>query len=309
MSLFITGAVRLVVLSPTPFFGSATVYPGHGGCDISSLVNDPNAIQCINQSLFFDSDYGPQTFDLNVHRSLSRFVGWTTESYMMFDMGAVTMISAIDISVVNVPRGRVGLPNFRIYRTTILNLIDVSPTDTRAVRVPYDFLQNEHLSINDSAVRNITLRPRTTIRTRYLLLRWTFAGLALQGFAISEIRFCGDQQPRNTPQPIQFQSPTDFMTTILPSARDFVRNRFVSLVCTVSNSGSFTWQWTKNGQPVPQAKNIEVVSADGTRTTNLTIFNPSSRDVNAIYTCSVSNALRPNINAARHLVALPCKLQ
>lgn len=303
---YFTGEVSSIILSPSDIFRENAF---RSGCRVTTLVSDPDAIQCGMQStVLFDNEYGPQLFFLTSPETISSTVGWAEESFIVFSMGRRReLISAVDLSVANSPNLYTGVPQFELYTTL---RITINPGDPQVERVPYDFLKNEHLLGNDTRMRNITLRLRTPIRTEYLLLRWLFTDVPIASLTFSEIRLCGDVQPDYVFQPIQFQTPTQEETNLLPSARDLARSFFAFvLTCTISNSGSFTWRWTKDDGPISSVRqDFRVQHFDATRSSRLVLFNPSQSDANAVYTCHVSNDRLTSINGKRQFVTFPRKL-
>ena len=62
----------------------------------------------------------------------------------------------------------------------------------------------------------------------------------------------------------------------------------VSLSCTVTNSGSFEWQWKKNGSPVDTSRS-QIWIADATRTSILVVDRLRYTD-SGTYTCDVQHS-------------------
>ncbi len=246
--------------------------------------------------------FGPERLDLDNRRELERFfVGWSTESFITFDMsGTPTIISAIDLSVANYLSRSVGLPNFQLYTIPSANVIDPDQTNSGAMPVEVYFLNNEDFAQNDTTVRNVTLRLQSPITIRFVLLRWTFTGLYnVSTLGITEIRMCGDDQPAFTREQIQFQTPSSESVILLPSA-DVLAKRSLTLTCTVSNPGSFTWQWRMDGKLLTSA-NIQVLGTDATRTSLLMITDFDTDDA-GVYTCSVFKNIALIDNAVRNFV-------
>ncbi len=195
--LFISDDVTSVLLAPTIFFGTTSLTPMSTRCATSSVA--PNALMCDGSILLFDNNFGPERLDIDNRRELERFfVGWNIESFIAFNMSGQPTISAIDLSVVNYPNRSVGIPNFQLYTIPSANVINPDQTNSGAMPVEFDFLNNEDFAQDDTTVRNVTLRLRSPITTAFVLLRWTFTDLYnVSMLGISEIRMCGNDWSDN----------------------------------------------------------------------------------------------------------------
>ncbi len=87
---------------------------------------------------------------------------------------------------------------------------------------------------------------------------------------LSEIRFCTQPLPPFKLQALIFQTPSSIV--VQPSAED-LRSGSTELVCTISDEGSYVWQW-KRDNAIITMENISqyrITIGDGSRTTKLTI--------------------------------------
>ena len=144
--------------------------------------------------------------------------------------------------------------------------------------------------MDDRTFMKVTLRLRSPILTTSvggILLRWTFTNLFnVNWLGISEIVFCANDTDFQ-PGEIDFLRPAGPVVT-RPSAQ-VLQSGSLTLICTVSSEGSFTWRWRKDGgnNDLEQGDKFSILSADGTRTSVLTI-NDITFDDSAVYECIAS---------------------
>ena len=106
---------------------------------------------------------------------------------------------------------------------------------------------------------------------------------------ISEIVFCANDTDFQ-PGEIDFLRHAEPVVT-WPSAQ-VLQSGSLTLICTVSSEGSFTWRWRKDGEnnDLERGGKFSILSADGTRTSVLTI-NDITFDDSAVYECIASFTL------------------
>ena len=68
----------------------------------------------------------------------------------------------------------------------------------------------------------------------------------------------------------------------------------ITLTCSVTNSGSFLWQWMYNGSMLSSGDKFQILIKDATRTSTLTIDTLRSTD-SGTYTC-ITNTYQRQIS-------------
>ena len=167
--------------SPGDFFGNST-YP-----DSCILLSGDTALSCLaGQTPINDGEYAtPGRVDS------SQFMAWNESSRItLIQTGATdTLVGVrqINLNFYHEPEAGIGLPEFTI---------SVSISDpTTGASLPYTFLNNQDLSMDDSQVRNVTLaltEPITGDANRFHI---EFSLTSdIRQFAVSEVQLCADDR-------------------------------------------------------------------------------------------------------------------
>ena len=180
MSLYLVEIDRFYFpLPPLPgdFFGNST-YP-------DSCTPIPDALSCFDgQTPIHDEEYAtPGRVDS------SQFMAWNESSRItLIQTGATdTLVGVrqINLNFYHEPEAGIGLPEFTLSAS-------ISDTTTGAP-LPYTFLNNQDLSVDDAQVSNVTLaltEPITGDANRFHI---EFSLTSdIQQFAVSEVQLCAD---------------------------------------------------------------------------------------------------------------------
>lgn len=272
---------------------------------------------CLSSTTLLDGNTGPNRPDITSASDLGHFAAWSHQHTPLDTLylsvrqrPPFVHITAIDIYVLNYPRERIGVPNFlTLYGTpdqSSQQPFDVTGVDV--VTLSYDLVNNDLLSQSDSRVRRITLRLRESSRNRRYVITWNFSGLySVEWLLVSEVQLCTSTQPAFPPAQVQFLNPAaDAPKNIQPNAA-VLKNRFLELMCMVSNQGSFNWVWTKGMEELSSNSKTMILSADGTRTSVLRISEIRFQDYGK-YTCNVTYNGSVIYTARQKNILFPCKI-
>ena len=219
---------------------------------------------------------------------------------------SLTPVTALDLYVLNYPEENISLPMFELFQTPSPTVVN---STIRGEIIPFQILNNDQLSGADSNFIKITLRPLSSFANRGVLLTWTFTELYnVDWFILSEIRLCSDTQPPLVFTPanqFQFQIPSENQTIIQPSA-DILASGSLVLTCTLSLQGSFIWRWRKGTVIIQNSTKISVLSANGTRTSILTINQLNFNDAD-LYMCETSYSGQSDYGSREYNVQFPSK--
>ena len=184
MSLYLVEIDRSYLpLPPSPgdFFGNST-YP-----DSCILLSGDTALSCLaGQSPIHDGEYAtPGRVDS------SQFMAWNESSRITLTQTGATDtlvgVRQINLNFYHEPEAGIGLLEFTLS-------VSMSDAMTGA-SLPYTFLNNQDLSVDDAQVRNVTLaltEPITGDANRFHI---EFSLTSdIQQFAVSEVQLCEDER-------------------------------------------------------------------------------------------------------------------
>ena len=276
------------------------------GCEKDSF----DVYVCRGETILSDNILGPQQPNTtNIHH-LDQFVIWPKSSSHLFISFEVSLriITAIDIYLLSYSSESFGVPKFQLYQTPDAAITD--PDNSRAQTVEYDLLNNNQLSMFDSSVRRITLRPREPFSSEGVLLTWTFTDVYnVNFFAVSEFSF--RNKPIDfVPGEVEFQSPTtDIPEVVVPSA-EVLNSGSLAFICTVASQGLYTWQWRKDGELIT-GDDISIQSAEATRTSFLVLtFNRLNFNQSGTYSCTAHFSFPGGSSGTRsHSMVFPGKIK
>ena len=233
--------------------------------------------------------------DLDNETHSGQFIAWThsnTNLYLSIKVqdSYRPSISAIELYLLNNPDNNVGVPSFQLYRTThtsMVNPLNIAFWQS-AEELEFIILDNHLLSKADHNVRKLTFRLLEESSSLAFLFTWSFASsFKTQWIAISEVKFCGDEQlPLSLNiRDIQFLEPLEFITALIPPAYT-LKVRSLDLICTVSTQGSFVWEWTSSDKDL---EDFIITYENATRTSVLTIRDLDFQDTGT-YSCEASHS-------------------
>ena len=237
-----------------------------------------------------------ETLDLNDPDYLINFATWNSSVSninVVIQYDDVISRSRVDLYFLHYPEMNIGLPNLLISEAASLG--DVSG----GTLIPHTLTNNENLDSADRQVRRVTLLFNSgSIMQQRFHLDMSFSGLLdTDWFFLSGIRFC-NRSPQTLPSgPVTPQAASTMVTATLqdPSSQ---------LTCTVSSSGSFEWQWMREGFPSPlEGGKYSFATALGTRESVLTISQLESND-SGMYMCQVKRVGGSADSAASQSIAL-----
>ena len=166
---------------PGDFFGNST-YP-----DSCSRLFGDTGLSCLDgQTPIHDEEYAtPGRVDS------SQFMAWNGSSRItLIQIGATdTLVGVrqINLNFYHEPEAGIGLPEFTLS-ASIFESLTGAP-------LPYTFLNNQDLSVDDAQVRNVTLaltEPITGSANRFHI---EFSLTSdIQQFAVSEVHLCEDER-------------------------------------------------------------------------------------------------------------------
>ena len=256
-----------------------------------------------------NGNLGPVQPDLDNDTVKRQFVAWkynTQFPFISLELQSITPVTALDLYVLNYSEENISLPMFELFHTPSPTTVN---STIRGEIIPFQILNNDQLSGADSNFIKITLRPLSSFANQGVLLTWTFTGLYnVDWFILSEIRMCKDTQPPLVFTPVnqfQFQIPSENQTIIQPSA-DILASGSLVLTCTLSLQGSFIWRWRKGTVIIQNSTKTSVLSADGTRTSILTINQLNFNDAN-LYMCETSYSGQNDYGSREYNVQFPSK--
>ena len=266
-------------LDPSPFLGTIAITP-----QLPECVRESVGIVCESPNPLNDNVTGSLHPDFP--SDAIKFVAWTVSSqnYIIFVPTVKPFaVSAIDIYFYNNPGQGIGLPNFELHGLSSDVADSPSPTDPE---LNFDIINNSELSQEDQQLRrNILVITTPSPYTAYSIW-WSFDNLInISWFLLSEILLCNDP-PINPTSSISFSHPLSDTTFITPQT-GLLRNRFLTLNCTVAIAGHFVWRWREQNIITLSADDpgITILTGDGTRTSVLIVSIPSTTTT---YACDVS---------------------
>ena len=202
------------------------------------------------------------------------------------------LFTSVELYFLSYPTQRIGLPNIQLFGSANQFENDLSGG------TPINYTFSNVFTPQENTVNNVTLPflsnpgPLNAVR-----LQMSFTGVQdIDWFFLSEIRVCtGTTTPPPLPA-IQFQSPSDGERVVLDTSSDTPTS--VVLNCTVSVAGVFEWRWRKENQILQNGGRFQITTALGTRTSKLTISQPSNTDVGN-YTCEVRHRSQSGYQSRR----------
>ena len=214
---------------------------------------------------------------------------------------ATAGITAIELSFLNSPANGISLPEPR------LTVVEYTPSlrDRSEVSITTWIFDNQDLAQTDNQIRTISIRPFPPLSAANLRIRFQFTAFHdFDWVFLSEIRFCTQPQPPFQLKALIFQTPLSIV--VQPSADD-LRRGSTELVCTISDEGSYVWQW-KRDNAIIMMENISqyrITIGDGSRTTKLRINNLDFSDA-ANYECIATTTQDMDLrNSTVYLVEFP----
>ncbi len=228
----------------------------------------------------------PSPPDLNSSSYFTHFIAWnrySLYSFVDFNLTAATAgITAIELSFLNSPANRIGLPEPR------LSVVEYTPSlgDRNEISITTWIFDNQDLTQTDNQIRTISIRPFTPLSAANLRIRFQFTVFHdFYWVFLSEVRFCTDPQPSFQLKAVILQTPSSII--IQPGADD-LRRGSTELACTICCEGSYTWQWERDNNTIIENKSdYRITIGDGSRTTKLTINNLDFSDA-ASYECKAT---------------------
>ena len=200
--------------------------------------------------------------------------------------------TSVELSFLSYPSWRIGLPNIQLFGPDNVFFDDISGG------TPINYTFSNVFAPQENTVNNVTLlflsNPGLLNAVR---LQLSFTGIDnIDWFFLSEIRVCtGTATPPPLPA-IQFQSLSDGERVVLDTSSDTPTS--VVLNCTVSVAGVFEWRWRKENQILQNGGRFQITTTLGTRTSKLTISQPSNTDVGN-YTCEVRHQSQSGYQSRR----------
>ena len=273
--------IQRIRLRNNPFRGIPAIFPDGKIC-----LREIPYINCGNPNILTDGMVGSEYPDLFMETGMTdilKFVVWEKENRKQFISLELTnktvTISTIDLYIYNYPAMGFSLPNLELYGTSSATVIIPPPESA----LEFDLINNDKLSQDDNNLRKVTLRLRMLTTVKALLLKWNLELLSMQFFGLSEIVLCADDLlPKYNTKSILFLTPEVYTTTI----KSLLTPKSLMLTCTVSMQGSFEWLWKKKSINIVKSSRTSLFTADGTRTSILSISQPNCADAGT-YLCEV----------------------
>ena len=263
-----------------------------------TAFNGPPEIECSRGpgNVIVDNNPGPTAPNLNSTNDVQMFLTWwrqnRTDFLIAFITSTMMTFTSVELSFLSYPTQCIGLPNIQLFGSANR----VFPNDLRG-GTPINYTFSDVFTPQENTVNNVTLQflsnpgPLNAVR-----LQMSFTGVQnIDWFFLSEIRVCTG----TTPPPlsaIQFQFPSEGERVVLDTSSDTPTS--VVLNCTVSVAGVFEWRWRKNNQIFQNGGRFQITTALGTRTSKLTISQPSNTDLGN-YTCEVRHRSQSGYQSRR----------
>ena len=255
---------------------------------------EPEGYSCSYSEILGDNDPVPPQPNLENsgggNSDIGKFLVWhnsTDRPYVNFGFSSAQSLTAITIEFVNYPAQGFSLPNLELYSVRGPAIVDPNSSHDNQ-RIEFELQNNNVLSQDDYQVTSISLIFSST--SQFFLLRWNYTRLYnLNFFMVSEIDLCSNTQPSGETQ-ITFQHPQSDNSMIILTVEELTSTvaRYMTINCTVSSSGLFEWQWSRNGSMLLNntISRFSLFTADGTRTSILQITELRVSDAME-YTCEV----------------------
>ena len=244
-------------------------------------LNGPPEIECTRRDIVIvDRNSGPTVPNLNNPNDVRMFLTWWRQNRTDFLIAFITetmeTFTSVELSFLSYPTQRIGLPNIQLFGSAN----QFFPNDLSG-GTPINYTVSDVFTPQENTVNNVTLFLSNPGSLNAVRLQMSFTGVDnIDWFFLSEIRVCtGTTLPA-----IQFQSPSDGERVVLDTSSGTPTS--VVLNCTVSVAGVFEWRWRKENQILQNSSRFQITTALGTRTSKLTISQPSNTDVGN-YTCEV----------------------
>ena len=238
----------------------------------------------VNNVAIIDGHTGPTAPNLTSTSDVQMFLTWQRQAsedfLIVFGLSSSSTISSIELYFLSYSTQRIGLPSIQLIGTPNRN----SLVTTGGSSMDYTF--SEPFIPHENTVNNVTLLILSNPGPHASLhLRMSFTGVDnIDWFFLSEVNICtGTPTPPPLPA-IQFQSPSDGERVVLDTSSDSPTSMVLN--CTVSVAGVFEWQWKQNNAILANGRRYQITTADGTRTSKLTISPLLSADAGN-YTCEV----------------------
>ena len=295
--------IQRIRLLNNPFRGIPAIFPDGEIC-----LREIPYINCGSPNVLTDGMVGLAYPDLFIDPDKigrKQFVVWQKENRNRFisiePTSDTATISTIDLYIYNCPAMGFSLPNLELYGTRSATVINPPPESA----LEFDLINNDKLSQDDNNLRKVTLRLRMLTTVKALLLKWNLIGLLnVQFLGLSEIVLCADDLlPDYNTKSILFLTPDVYTTTI----KSLLTPKSLILTCTVSMQGSFEWLWKKKSINVVESSRTSLFTADGTRTSILSISQPNCADTGT-YLCEVRFSGVNDTYSRQFNVSFPGKL-
>ena len=297
------------------YFSSPTVNPDFVTLTRPSIFNmigsspncltassGPPEITCSGRpgNVIVDRNPGPSAPNLNIANDVRMFLTWQRQTRTDFLIAFITRtmmtFTSVELSFLNYPTQRIGLPNIQLFGSANQFETDLSGA------TPINYTFSNVFTPRENTVNNVTLFLLNPGPLNALQLNLSFTGVDnIDWFFLSEIRVCTGTPPPSLPA-IQFQSPSDGERVVLDTSSGTPTS--VVLNCTVSVAGVFEWRWRKENQILQNDGRFQITTALGTRTSKLTISQPSNADVGN-YTCEVRHQSQSGYQSRRVELVLP----
>ncbi len=252
-------------ITPDEFLGSSSVRNSKG-CDIFRKI-----VHCSIPSILSDGERGPLEPDVTRDDDRRHFVAWNSRNpfpdIVLTPNISPLLATGVELSILNSPRDRIGIPNFTIYGMN-------SPYS--GVELEYDVVNNQFLTQNDTTVQQIILNISNPQPYVLYELKWNFTNLYnIDWFLLSEILLLH--------RDILFSLRSsgtimDTPTFITSNSGHVLPDGSIRLNCTIRGHGLYKWTWTFNGSAIT---NMEMYTADMTRTGILIV--PHTSQTNQLY--------------------------
>ena len=262
----------------------------------SIITTECNNLLCGSSSVLADSTTTPtETLDLNDPDYLMNFATWNSSVSninVVFQFAIDIAFSRVDLYFLHYPEMNISLPNLKMFQVSAFTMV------SGGIIIPHTLTNNGNLNSDDREVRRVTLLFNSgSVTRRHFRLDISFSDLLdTDWFFLSEVIFCN-----RLPQSLPMDTVTPQTTSPMVTAT--IQDLSSQLTCTVSRSGSFEWQWTREGSTSPlEGDKYSVVTALGTRESVLTISQLKTND-SGMYMCQV-NRTRVDGSAASQSIAL-----
>ena len=236
-----------------------------------------------NNVAIIDGSTGPTAPNLTSTNDVQMFLTWQRQAsedfLIVFSLSPSSTFSSIELYFLSYSTQRIGLPSIQLIGTP-----HRASLTTDGSSMNYTF--SEPFIPQENTINKVTLLILSNPGPHASLhLRMSFTGVNnIDWFFLSEVNICtGTPTPPPLPA-IQFQSPSDGERVVLDSSSDIPTSMVLN--CTVSVTGVFEWQWKQNSTILVNGERYQTTTADGTRTSKLTISQLRSTDAGN-YTCEV----------------------